>query len=91
MRKRILVTGAMGFIGSHWVKRLIKEGYKVTGIDIKPLGAYFKKKKNFKFVKASVFDTRLISNLIKKNDIVCHFAGVAEPLEYLKNQQRRFS
>ncbi len=47
MRKRILVTGAMGFIGSHWVKRLIKEGYKVTGIDIKPLGAYFKKKKKF--------------------------------------------
>ena len=25
-----------------------------------------------------------MSNLIKKNDIVCHFAGVAEPLEYLK-------
>lgn len=84
MRKRILVTGAMGFIGSHWVKRLIDEGYKVTGIDIKPIAAHFKKKKNFKFVKASVFNTSLISNLVKKNDVICHFAGVAEPLEYLK-------
>ena len=37
MKKKILVTGSMGFIGSHWVKRLVAEGYKVTGIDIKPL------------------------------------------------------
>ena len=33
--KRILVTGAGGFIGSHMVKRLKKEGHWVRGVDLK--------------------------------------------------------
>ncbi len=33
--KRALVCGAGGFIGSHLVKRLKKEGYWVRGVDIK--------------------------------------------------------
>jgi len=33
--KRILVTGAGGFIGHHLTKRLVKEGYWVRGVDIK--------------------------------------------------------
>jgi nucleoside-diphosphate-sugar epimerase len=33
--KRILVTGAGGFIGHHLVKRLKAEGYWVKGVDIK--------------------------------------------------------
>ena len=34
-QKTALVLGAGGFIGSHMVKRLIKEGYWVRGVDIK--------------------------------------------------------
>ena len=82
--KKIFVTGAMGFVGTHWVKKLISEGHEVTGIDIKPLDKNLKKIKNFKFIKASVFDYELLERLIKKNDIICHFAGVAEPMQYLK-------
>jgi len=83
MNKKILVTGAAGFVGSCWVKRLTDEGHEVTGIDIKPLNSSLKKIKNLKFIKASVFDYKLIKRLIRKNDIVCHFAGVAEPMQYL--------
>ena len=34
-QKRILVTGAGGFIGHHLVKRLKREGHWVRGADIK--------------------------------------------------------
>ena len=32
-KKRVLVTGAAGFIGSHLCDRFIKEGYEVIGMD----------------------------------------------------------
>ena len=34
-RKKALVLGAGGFIGSHMVKRLKSEGYWVRGVDLK--------------------------------------------------------
>ena len=34
-KKTALVLGAGGFIGSHMVKRLRKEGYWVRGVDLK--------------------------------------------------------
>ena len=33
--KIFFVTGAMGFIGTHWCKKLLKEGHFVYGLDIK--------------------------------------------------------
>ena len=35
MARRILVTGAGGFIGHHLVKHLVDQGYWVRGVDIK--------------------------------------------------------
>ena len=32
-RKRVLITGAAGFLGSHLSDRFIKEGYHVIGMD----------------------------------------------------------
>lgn len=31
--KRVLITGAAGFLGSHLCDRFIKEGYYVIGMD----------------------------------------------------------
>ncbi len=48
--KKILVTGAGGFIGGHLVSKLIKKNYKVICVDIKPKKNWFqifKKANNF--------------------------------------------
>ena len=31
--KRVLITGAAGFLGSHLCERFLKEGYHVIGMD----------------------------------------------------------
>ena len=43
--KKVLITGAGGFIGGHLAARLLKENYKVICCDIKPLKYWFQ---NFK-------------------------------------------
>lgn len=81
-KKVFFVTGAMGFIGTHWCKKLLDEGHIVYGLDIKKNTI---KNKNFKFFKNTVFNFKLLESLIKKSNIVCHFAGIAEPRLYLTN------
>ena len=44
--KTALVLGAGGFIGSHMVKRLRKEGYWVRGVDLKSLSFQRQKQMN---------------------------------------------
>lgn len=41
MSKKALVCGAGGFIGGHLTNQLIKEGYEVVAVDIKPLHMWF--------------------------------------------------
>ena len=80
--KIFFVTGAMGFIGTHWCKRLLNKGHTVLGLDIKKNTI---KHKNFTYYKNSVYEYDIIDKIIKKSDIVCHFAGIAEPKLYLTN------
>tara|TARA_B100000029_G_scaffold315821_1_gene308214 strand:+ start:4881 stop:5837 length:957 start_codon:yes stop_codon:yes gene_type:complete len=79
-----LVTGCSGFIGYHWTKYLLKKNKTVLGIDLKPFPDHtLKKNKNFSFYHKSIFDFNLVKKLLNKADIVCHFAGIAEPQRYL--------
>lgn len=39
--KNVLVVGAGGFIGGHLMSRLIKKGYKLLCVDIKPKDEWF--------------------------------------------------
>ena len=79
MKKNILVTGAAGFIGFHISNLLLKNNYKVYGVD--NLNNYYdvnlklsrlkilKKNKNFFFKKIDIKYYKKIFNFVKKNKI----------------------
>jgi len=79
---RALVTGGAGFIGSHLVDRLLKEGYDVTAVDNLSEGnpdniAHLKNEKRFRFVKADLKDAKAMEKVVAGNDVVFHMAAHA--------------
>lgn len=84
--KRIIITGAAGFLGSHLSDRFIKEGYEVIGIDnfltgnIKNIEHLFPLKE-FTFFNHDV--TKFV-HVPGHVDYVLHFASPASPIDYLK-------
>ena len=61
--KTALVLGAGGFIGSHMVKRLKKEGYWVRGVDLKR--PEFSTTEADEFVQGDLLDKSLVERLIQ--------------------------
>lgn len=86
--KNILVAGAAGFIGSHFVERILQAGYSVTGLDnFDPFYPRIIKTKNlelalqnsnFRFYELDIRDNnRLKSELKDDFDAIVHFAAKA--------------
>lgn len=79
--KNILVTGGAGFIGSHLVDRLAKEGYHVTILDNLNKQVHDGKipkylNKEVKFIKGDVTKTADIKKALENIDAVYHEAAV---------------
>jgi len=79
---KILVTGGAGFIGSHLVDRLLKEGFEVTVIDNLDTGhleniARHKDREDFHFIKGDIRDLNLVKETMKNVDAVFHEAALA--------------
>lgn len=85
-RKRVLITGAAGFLGSHLCNRFIKDGYHVIGMDnfitgdVRNIENLFPLE-NFEFYH---HDVSKFIHIPGDLDYILHFASPASPIDYLK-------
>jgi dTDP-glucose 4,6-dehydratase len=84
-QKRVVITGAAGFIGSHLAEALLDRGYSVIGIDNLLTGDIANiahlKNRDFEFIKHDVTNYIYIDGPV---DYVLHWASPASPIDYLE-------
>jgi dTDP-glucose 4,6-dehydratase len=85
-KKRVLITGAAGFLGSHLCDRFVKEDCHVIGMDNLITGdlkniEHLMKLENFEFYHHDVSKFVFVPGEL---DYILHFASPASPIDYLK-------
>ena len=84
--KRVLITGAAGFLGSHLCERFLNENFFVIGMDNFITGSLknidlFTNHNNFEFIEHDVSKYVQVDGDL---DCILHFASPASPIDYLK-------
>lgn len=85
-KKRVLITGAAGFLGSHLCDRFIKEGYYVIAMDNLITGDLRNIEHLFPHPDFEYYhhDVSKFIHVPGKLDYILHFASPASPIDYLK-------
>jgi dTDP-glucose 4,6-dehydratase len=86
LKKRVLITGGAGFLGSHLCDRFLREGYFVSAMDNLITGdlrniEHLFKHTDFEFYHHDVSKFVHVSGDV---DYILHFASPASPIDYLK-------
>lgn len=84
--KKVLITGAAGFLGSHLCDRFLNEGFHVIGMDNFITGdvsniEHLKNNPSFQFIEHDITEFVKIEGAL---DYILHFASPASPIDYLK-------
>mgnify|MGYP002152311599 CR=1 FL=1 len=84
--KRVLITGAAGFLGSHLCDRFMEEGYEVIGMDNLITGNLKNIEHLFPLERFSFYhhDVSKFVHVSGELDYILHFASPASPIDYLK-------
>lgn len=78
--ERVLVTGGAGFIGSHSVDYLLRQGCQVVVLDNMSSGKIEHldlRHPNLEFIEGDVLEYPLLADLLKSCDAVLHLAAIA--------------
>ena len=82
MKKNIIITGGLGYIGTELCKIYsgISWNNKITVIDNRFISERVNQLRNWNinFVHGDILDTNLIQNYLKDADIVHHLAGITD-------------
>jgi nucleoside-diphosphate-sugar epimerase len=79
VKKKYLVTGGTGFIGSALVKRLVKDGYQVRVLDNNIRGATERLKEvidKIEFIEGDIRDAKLVEKACEDVEGVIHLAYI---------------
>ena len=90
MKKKVIVTGGLGFIGSNLIELLLNKSYQVINIDKNTYSSNFynvkefKNNKNYSFIKCDIASPKLSKIIFKSNptDQFCTEFYCAEGIEY---------
>lgn len=84
--KKVLITGAAGFLGSHLCDRFIKEGFRVIAMDNLITGDLKNIEHLFPLEQFEFYhhDVSKFVHVPGKLDYILHFASPASPIDYLK-------
>jgi len=79
-KRKALITGGAGFIGSHLAEVLLADGWEVFALDDLSTGsiqnvAHLKDRRDFHLVVDSVLSPAVLSELVYKCDVVYHLAA----------------
>jgi nucleoside-diphosphate-sugar epimerase len=83
MKRRVLVTGGCGYVGSRLVPALADDGYEVTALDCMMFGdGGLAADRRVRLVRGDVRDAALVSEVVRGQDTIVHLAFVSNDPEY---------
>jgi len=93
---RVLVTGGAGFIGSHLVDRLVRDGYKVKVVDNLSSGRvenikHHVEANTIEFIVGDLKDPQVALRAVEGVDVVFHFAANPEVRVSTTNPEIHFN